>query len=155
MKNINIKGSNYPYPNSVNDLNWGPQVTEFAEGIAEAVNEDNQTIQDQQATIDAQAQTILNQQNEIQQLQAETSVIPGLQDQIDDQADTIAAQQLEIEALQAALPQDAMIFGKGHLKVEFDESHSLPVSNRCDHDFRPSDSVPGKSHWCSKCDERK
>lgn len=51
--------------------------------------------------------------------------------------------------------QDAIIFGKGHLKVEFDESHSLPVSNRCDHDFRPSDSVPGKSHWCSKCDERK
>ena len=46
MKNIKIKGFNFPYSDKESDKAWGTQVTDFAEGIAEAVNEDYQTIQE-------------------------------------------------------------------------------------------------------------
>lgn len=44
MKNINLKGQNYQYPEDY-DQYWGVAVTQFAEATAEAINEDSERLE--------------------------------------------------------------------------------------------------------------
>lgn len=130
MKNINIKGYNFPYPDRDSDKNWGPQVTDFAEGIAEAVNEDYQTIQDQQAIIDQLQATIAAQTSTIEALETQVAVIPGMEA-------TIAAQQLEIEELQANIPSQVYC-------ETVDISTSIPEGALMTLPIDPNTGLPGK-----------